>query len=65
MSNHLSMEKVHSIKQLYASGRSVRRIAKSLSIDCRTIKHHLQETVTKGTTPEAEAPTAQEINFRR
>lgn len=59
MSNHLSMEKVHSIKQLYASGWSIRRIAKSLSIDRKTVKRHLQDVVSKGTTPELEAPTAQ------
>ncbi len=58
MSNHLSMDKVHSIKQLFASGWSIRRIAKSLSIDRKTVKRHLQEPSSKGTTPESEVPTA-------
>ena len=58
MSNHLSMEKVHSIKQLHASGWSIRRIAKSLSIDRKTVKRYLQEAASKGTTSDLEAPTA-------
>jgi len=58
MSNQLSMEKVLSIKQLHASGWSIRRISRSLSIDRKTVKRHLLEADSKGTTAAAQAPTA-------
>ena len=58
MSNQLSMEKVLSIKQLHASGWSIRRISRSLSIDRKTVKRHLLGADSKGTTAAAQAPTA-------
>lgn len=60
MSNHLAMDKAHSIQHLHDLGWSQRKIAQTLAIDRKSVKRHLESLNSKGTAPTGEAPTAGE-----
>ena len=60
MSNHLAMDKAHSIQHLHDLGWSQRKIAETLSIDRKSVKRQLASINSKGAAPTGEAPTARE-----
>jgi transposase len=58
MANQLAMDKVQSIKSLRAAGMSQRRIAKTLGISRKAVRHHLEAIPPKDTkAPTGEAPS--------
>ncbi len=58
MSNHLAVDKAHSIQHLHELGWSQRKIAQTLAIDRKSVKRHLESLNSKGTAPTGEAATA-------
>ena len=57
MTNQLGMDKVHAIKSLHATGMSERRIASTLGISRKAVRHLGRDAAKDTKAPTGEAPT--------